>query len=77
ASGKAVEIGDVIATWDPHAQPLIPDVAGKVVLEDVIDGITSKHTYDDLTGQQTLEITSISQRTTSKNLKPVVKIVDE
>jgi DNA-directed RNA polymerase subunit beta' len=43
----------------------------------VIDGITSKHTYDDLTGQQTIEITSISQRTTSKNLKPVVKIVDE
>lgn len=77
ASGKGVEIGDVIATWDPHAQPLITDVAGKVVLEDVIDGITSKHTYDDLTGQQTIEITSISQRTTSKNLKPVVKVVDE
>ncbi|MBK2356988.1 DNA-directed RNA polymerase subunit beta' [Francisella hispaniensis] len=77
ASGKAVEIGDVIAMWDPHAQPLITDVAGKVILEDVIDGITSKHTYDDLTGQQTIEITSISQRTTSKNLKPVVKIVDE
>ena len=73
----AVKIGDVIATWDPHAQPIITDVAGKVVLEDVIDGITSKHTYDDLTGQQTIEITSISQRTTAKNLKPVVKIVDK
>ncbi len=77
ASGKAVEIGDVIATWDPHAQPLITDVAGKIVMEDIIDCITSKHTYDDLTGQLTIEITSISQRTTAKNLKPVVNIVDE
>ncbi|QLE78953.1 DNA-directed RNA polymerase subunit beta' [Francisella sp. Scap27] len=76
-SGKAVEIGDVIATWDPHAQPLITDVAGKIAMEDIIDGITSKHTYDDLTGQLTIEITSISQRTTAKNLKPVVNIVDE
>ena len=76
ASGKAVEIGDVIATWDPHAQPLITDVAGKVVMEDIIDGITSRHTYDDLTGQLTIEITSISQRTTAKNLKPIINIVD-
>ncbi|MDE4945264.1 hypothetical protein, partial [Francisella tularensis] len=28
-------------------------------------------------GQQTIEITSRSQRTTSKNLKPVGKIVEE
>ncbi|GAB4222018.1 MAG: DNA-directed RNA polymerase subunit beta' [Francisella sp.] len=76
-NGKAVEIGDVIATWDPHSQPIITDVAGKVVLEDVIDGITSKHNYDDLTGQQTIEITSVSQRISSKNLKPAVKIVDK
>ncbi len=42
----------------PHAQPLITDVAGKVVMEDIIDGITVRHTYDDLTGQLTIEITS-------------------
>ena len=77
STGKSVEIGDVIATWDPHAQPIVADVAGKVRLEDVVDGITSKHTYDDLTGQLTIEITSISQRTTAKSLKPVVQILDD
>ena len=77
ANGKGVEIGDAIATWDPHAQPLITDVSGKVAMEDIIDGITSKHTYDDLTGQLTIEITSISQRTTAKNLKPIINILDE
>ena len=74
--GAKVEIGDVIATWDPHAQPIISDTAGKVVLEDIIDGMTSRHKSDDLTGQLTIEITSISQRTATNNLKPVVKIVD-
>jgi len=76
ADGSKVKIGDVIATWDPHAQPIISDTAGKVVFEDIIDGMTSRHKSDDLTGQLTIEITSISQRTAAKNLKPVVKIVD-
>ncbi|APC97063.1 DNA-directed RNA polymerase subunit beta' [Francisella frigiditurris] len=74
--GSEVHIGDVIASWDPHAQPIITDVAGTVILEDVIDGITSRHKSDDLTGQLTIEITSVSQRATTKHMKPVVKILD-
>ena len=77
ADGAEVNIGDVIAVWDPHTQPIISDVAGKVKFEDIVDGVTSNNNTDDLTGQVTIEITSISQKTASRNLKPVIKVLDD
>jgi DNA-directed RNA polymerase subunit beta' len=40
----------VIAEWDPYANPVISEVAGKVSFEDIVPGITVSEQYDELTG---------------------------
>ena len=34
--GDKVEIGDIVARWDPHTNPIIAEVSGKVVLTDIV-----------------------------------------
>jgi len=78
ADGDRVEGGSVIATWDPHTHPIVTEVAGKASFSDFIDGISVQETTDEITGLTSLVITDPKSRgSAGKDLRPMVKLVDE
>ena len=76
--GDAVEMGQVVAEWDPHTHPIITEVAGKVQFVDLIEGITSHRQTDELTGLSSIVVTSAKQKGPGgKELRAAIRLVDE
>ena len=46
----------IVANWDPYTTPVIAEVAGKVIYEDIIPGITVAEQIDESTGQTSLVV---------------------
>ncbi|EDN71970.1 DNA-directed RNA polymerase beta chain [Beggiatoa sp. SS] len=44
--GDTVEVGQQIATWDPHSYPIITELAGYIRLINVIEGVTVNRDVD-------------------------------
>jgi len=75
--GSTVESGDVIATWDPHTHPIVTEVAGKVVFENMEEGITVRRQTDELTGLTNISMIDPQDRPNSgKDMRPAVSLVD-
>jgi DNA-directed RNA polymerase subunit beta' len=78
AEGTRVKPGTVVANWDPHTHPIITEVAGRLQLVDVVEGINMVRQTDDLTGLSSIVITDAKQRGgRSGDLRPMVRLVDE
>ncbi len=76
--GAEVTAGAIVATWDPHTHPVITEVAGTIKLNDFIDGVTVQRETDEVTGLTSLVVIDPKQRsTTAKDLRPIVKLLDE
>ncbi|QBQ54654.1 DNA-directed RNA polymerase subunit beta' [Nitrosococcus wardiae] len=76
--GDVVEPGQVVATWDPHTHPVITEVAGKVRLQDFVEGTTVERQVDEVTGLTSLTVLDPKQRgAAARELRPLVKLVDE
>ncbi len=76
--GATVEAGAIVANWDPHTHPIISEVAGKVQLVGMEDGITVKQQTDELTGLSTTEVLDPSARPAAgKDIRPLIKLVDD
>ncbi|ADJ28996.1 DNA-directed RNA polymerase, beta' subunit [Nitrosococcus watsonii C-113] len=76
--GDTVESGQVIATWAPHTHPVITEVAGKVRLQDFLEGTTVERQADEVTGLTSLTVLDPKQRGAAvKELRPMVKLIDE
>lgn len=54
--GQAVKVGDLLATWDPFATPIITEVDGVVKFGDVIPGKTLHEKVDPVTGKSSKTI---------------------
>ncbi|MNU61909.1 DNA-directed RNA polymerase subunit beta' [compost metagenome] len=67
-----VKKGDIICKWDPYNAVIISEVSGKVVFENIIDGITYREEVDEQTGFT--EKVIIESRDKKKN--PAIHIVD-
>ncbi|WP_415889533.1 DNA-directed RNA polymerase subunit beta' [Neptuniibacter sp. SY11_33] len=75
--GSSVEAGDIVANWDPHTHPIISEVAGKVELSGMEDGITVKSQTDELTGLSTTEVLDVKDRPAAgKDIRPMFKLLD-
>jgi DNA-directed RNA polymerase subunit beta' len=75
--GDKAQGGDVVATWDPHTHPVISEVAGKLKLEDFLDGVTVSEQEDEVTGLSSIVVMDPKQRTSAgKDLRPIAKLVD-
>ncbi|WP_318779345.1 MULTISPECIES: DNA-directed RNA polymerase subunit beta' [Cysteiniphilum] len=72
-----VKAGAVVATWDPHTHPVVAEVAGHINFVDFIDGVTMKHQADEMTGLSSIVITSDSQKSGNRDIKPLVRLIDE
>jgi DNA-directed RNA polymerase subunit beta' len=77
SDGAEVKAGQAVANWDPHTHPIITEVAGTVVFQDIDEGVTVAREVDEITGLSSLVVMDIKQRGSSaKDARPLVKIVD-
>ena len=75
--GDAVEPGQVVAEWDPHTHPIVTEVAGKLVFEDFVEGVTVNRETDEITGLTSIIVTDPKQRgSQGKDLRPAIKLID-
>ncbi len=85
ADSDTVEPGQIVASWDPHTQPIITEVGGLVRFEDIKEGINVQRQVDEITGLTNLVVVDPKQiktawgsgASTTVTLRPAVKIVDE
>ncbi|NKB61173.1 MAG: DNA-directed RNA polymerase subunit beta' [Gammaproteobacteria bacterium] len=75
--GSNVEIGDIVATWDPHTHPIVTEVGGKIVFTDMVEGVTVNMQTDELTGRSTYVVLDPQRRRGSAHdIKPTISLVD-
>ncbi|MGE4357665.1 MAG: DNA-directed RNA polymerase subunit beta', partial [Candidatus Omnitrophota bacterium] len=48
--GSKVEKGDTFVRWDPYTSPILTEVSGKVMFEDIKEGVTMREELDESTG---------------------------
>src|SRR5690625_318755 len=73
-----VKAGEIVAQWDPHSHPIITEVAGKVRLSGMEEGITVKRQTDELTGLTSISVIDPAERPAAgKDIRPAVTLVDE
>ena len=57
-----VDAGRMIAQWDPHTHPIITEVAGKVVFEQMEEGVSIDRQTDELTGLTSISVLDVNDR---------------
>ncbi len=76
--GSEVQIGETVATWDPHTHPIVTEVAGVVVFTDMMEGVTVNMQSDELTGRTTYVVLDPQRRRGSAHdIKPTISLVDD
>ena len=75
--GDKVDAGAIVATWDPHTHPVVAEVAGKLLFQDFVDGVTVEEKIDDITGLSSIVVMDPKQRgSAGKDLRPTAKLMD-
>jgi len=78
SEGDEVEAGQIIAQWDPHTHPIVTEVAGKVVFQQMEDGLSINRQTDELTGLTNISVMDPKDRSTAgKDLVPSIQLLDE
>ena len=78
SEGDNVDPGQMIAQWDPHTHPIITEVAGKVVFDNMEEGLSINRQTDELTGLTNITVMDPKDRPTAgKDLRPSVRLVDD
>ena len=72
-AGETVAKGDVICEWDPFNAVIISEYDGKVIFDNVVEGVTYRDEYDETTGLR--EKVIIESR--DRNRNPLIRIVDK
>ena len=71
--GAMVKKGDLVCEWDPYNAVIIAETEGKVVFDNVIEGVTYRDERDEQTGLSEKVVIESKDRT--KN--PVIRIVNK
>jgi DNA-directed RNA polymerase subunit beta' len=78
ADRSKVKAGQIVATWDPHTHPIITEVAGRVKLSGMEEGITIKRQTDELTGLTSISVIDPAERPAAgKDMRPAVTLIDD
>ena len=77
SENEHVDAGQMIAQWDPHTHPIITEVAGKVVFQDMEEGLSINRQTDELTGLTNITVLDAKDRPSAgKDLRPAISLVD-
>ena len=71
-NNSKIKKGDVICKWDPYNALIISEVAGKVVFDGIVEGLTYREEVDEQTGFTEKVITE----SRDKNRSPAIHIID-
>ncbi|SLM27785.1 DNA-directed RNA polymerase subunit beta' [Desulfamplus magnetovallimortis] len=71
--GQHVDVGDVLATWDPFTTPIITEVSGRIKYTDIEVGSTVQEQMDPVTGKSSLTIIDAK----SSDIRPQITIKDK
>ncbi len=78
--GHNITAGGKLASWDPHARPVVAEYSGTIVLENVEEGVTVVKEADEVTGLTTLKVIDSSKvkgaRNKDKNVRPIARLYD-
>ena len=77
SDGDKVEIGQIVATWDSQSSPIVTETAGNVQFVDFVEGSSFTYKTDEETGLQSINIMDQRLSSFDKNLKPMIKLVDD
>ena len=72
--GDRVELGQKLVEWDPYSLTILTETGGKVAYGDIVEGVTMKEEFDEVTGLSRKVIIEHSGATT---LRPRVSIKDD
>ena len=79
--GHNIAAGGKLASWDPHARPVVAEYSGTVVLENVEEGVTVVKEADEVTGLTTLKVIDSSKikgtKNKDKNVRPIARLYDK
>jgi len=74
---QKVAAGQVIAQWDPHTHPIVTEVEGLVILDDMEEGLSVNRQTDELTGLTNINVMDPKDRPSAgKDLRPAVRLID-
>jgi DNA-directed RNA polymerase subunit beta' len=80
SDGNEVKAGNKLASWDPHARPVIAEHSGTVVLENVDEGSTVVKEVDEVTGLTTLKVIDPAKvrgiKMREKSVRPIARLYD-
>jgi len=62
-NGQKIKKGDVICSWDPFNNVIISEIAGTVLFENILDGVTFREEADDQTGHREKVVIETKDRT--------------
>ena len=74
--GDPVEGGQIVANWDPHTHPIVTEVAGRLEFVDFVEGTSVESQTDEITGLSSLVILDPKQQGATRDMRPMVKLVD-
>jgi DNA-directed RNA polymerase subunit beta' len=72
--GAEVKRGQRIAEWDPYTRPVLAEVEGEVIFEDLVDGASVSETTDETTGFTKRVVSDWRTSQRSDGLKPAIAI---
>ncbi|MDB5433014.1 MAG: rpoC, partial [Caulobacter sp.] len=75
--GAKVKRGQRLADWDPYTTPIITEVAGKVRLEDLVEGFSVREETDEATGIANRVIIDWRTSARASDLRPAMAVIDE
>jgi DNA-directed RNA polymerase subunit beta' len=71
--GAKLKKGDKICSWDPYNAVILSDLAGKIVFDSIIDGITFREENDEVTGYGEKVIIETKDKTKTPSIRIVGK----
>ncbi len=75
--GDKVERGQRLADWDPFTVPILTEVAGKVVYEDLLEAVSVNLVVDEATGLTSKVVMDWRSSPRGSDLKPAMVVVDD
>jgi DNA-directed RNA polymerase subunit beta' len=73
-NGDSVRRGQRLAEWDPYTRPILAEVEGEVVFEDLVDGASVAETTDEATGFTKRVVTDWRSSQRGEGLRPAIAI---
>ncbi|RZL64892.1 MAG: DNA-directed RNA polymerase subunit beta', partial [Rhodococcus sp. (in: high G+C Gram-positive bacteria)] len=72
--GDTVRRGQRLAEWDPYTRPILADVEGEIVFEDLVDGASVAENTDEATGFTKRVVIDWRGNQRGEGLKPAIAI---